>query len=110
MNNDKGVVLINGVYLDYDYKIKVNTNIYYIKINLCGNGVCTKDKMGAKLHKLSVQNNNELNDIINCINEYDKFFYYKIITYQHNNTLVYFIYVMRHNNNYIINNNFSDLD
>ena len=108
MKKDKGILYINGVYLDYDYKINTNSGVCYIKINLCGNGVCTKGRLGADLHKLTLFNNVDINDIYTCIDKYSKFFCEKTIAY---NNEIYFIYVMEYcYYQYMIDNKFSDLD
>lgn len=110
MRIDKDVLFINGVYLDYDYKIKTSKGIYYIKNNLCCNGVCTKDKMGVELHKLALQNNVNENDIFNCINRYKKYFCYKIIHYTYDNNIIKIIYIMKYDFYDKIKDNFIDLD
>ena len=65
MQHEKNMLLINNVYLDYDYMIKTKTNLCFVKTNLCGSSPATKGKLGMELHILSILDSSKvsINDI-----------------------------------------------
>ena len=75
---NRGINIINGVYIPYDYKININNEIYYINIGLA-NG---KNKFGIMdickyYNNMDFKNIDEFIDIVKM-----KKFNYKIIKYK----------------------------
>lgn len=112
LENEKNIININGVYLDYDFKINtIDKGICYVNTNLSGNGVKPKNFINRDLHILNIRDIIYMVDILKCINNYNKYVTYKTIDYRDaNNNIIRFIYVMHHRYCIQFAKKYTDLD